>query len=147
MTTATHEPMEALRGHLIDASGVTSLLGATTHVFVGEVPPATAGDYVVLHQLDDPRIHHLTGPSSARRTLVQVECWARGQGAARKASQIALAIEATLDTFRGRMGALWVHGAMQQAKRGPLREDAQDGSEASRFYVQIDFAVTSHVAA
>lgn len=147
MTTATHEPLEALRAHVLDVGGITALLGKATHVFVGEVPPGTDGDYLVLHQLDDPRIHHLRGPSSTRRTLVQLECWARGQGAARKAAQLALAVEAALDTFRGRMGALWVHGVMQQAKRGPLREDAQDGSEAARFYVQIDFAVTSHVAA
>ena len=130
----------AMRTFLVLASGIPSLLGAPENIFVSRVPPGTQRRYVVLHSPGgDPAHMHLGGPAAFGTPLVQVECWADTMEGV---EELADAVDAGLNGYRGAMGDLWVHACVRRDRRGPLLEDRQDGSADPIYSVQLDYVVS-----
>lgn len=128
---------------LADATGVVEQLGQADGVFEARAPRDAKRPYVIVHGVGGNAAHfHLGGPCAFEMPLTQVECYADSVS---KVVDLANAVDARINGYRGRVGdeetGLWVNGAFRRDRRGPLPEDAQDGSERPVFSVHLDYAI------
>lgn len=76
---------KALFARLTDDAGVSAIVGTAVHPVI--VPQTAALPYIRYQVVTDPRPEHLKGYDGARRTLVQIDCFASSYGASRELAQ------------------------------------------------------------
>lgn len=113
-----------------------SVPGAT---FPLQAPQGVKLPYVVFDVIDDPKHYQLDGVTGIRNPLVQLEAWA---GTVLEVIELADRIEADFELLKdgGDLGGIDVRGVFQR-RRSLNREERGDGSDASRYSVQLDFEI------
>lgn len=94
-----------LRAHLLDDADVAALV--STRIYPTKAPPKsldTGYPLVTYFVVSQPRDHTHDKVDGLRFTRIQLNCWAKGNGAYAGAKALAAAVAGALDNFQGDMG-------------------------------------------
>ena len=127
-------------------TGITALVGSLTSARIYPVyaKQKAALPYIVYVQSGGDSHRHLGGGSGMRRTALQVYCYGATQsGADALAEQVRLA----LANHRGAMGDSTVYDCRQEVAAFTGYDQADDGSDASRYWTMLVFDISHNETA
>jgi hypothetical protein len=126
-------------------TGVTALVGSSTSARIYPVyaKQKAALPYLIYVQSGGDSHRSLSGGSGMRRTALQMYCYGATQGGA---DALAEQVRLALANYRGLMGDSTVFDCRQEVAAMTGFDEAQDGSDARRYWTMLVFDLSHNEA-